>query len=122
MPEARRMSFPVFEDERGALLATEFADVPFAVRRVFTVGYSDRAIARGNHFVPCDQLLLLVSGRVTVHLGADDTSLNETFDLQQPGSAILVPMGLYIQYTLADSHSRVMVLASEPFSAAGEGS
>jgi hypothetical protein len=112
-PEILR--FPVAVDDRGSLIPIEFADVPFTVRRTFVVTGPSGGSERGNHTVPCAQLLCLVSGSAAVQLGADEATLSEPALLVEPGQSVLLAPGSYVRYTLADASSVLLVLAEQPY-------
>lgn len=114
MTDASAVKLPVFQDERGTLVAAEFEQLPLTVRRMFVVTGTARGSTRGNHPVPCRELLILISGRVTVELGADEHSLAPGIVLDSPGEALSVPKGEFIRYHLADGQSTLAVLADEP--------
>lgn len=110
----RELSFKNFVDGRGSLLPIEFADLPFPVRRIFTVSGIEPAVSRGNHLVPCEQLLVLVSGEVEVKVTHADGS-SSVSNLTEPGRAAWVHPGDFISYTPAGELTTVLVLASEPY-------
>jgi len=112
-PEILR--FAVADDERGSLIPIEFDDVPFTVRRTFVVTGPVGGAVRGNHTVPCAQLLCLVSGSATVQLGADASSLSDAALLDEPGQSVLLAAGSYVRYSLADASSVLLVLAEQPY-------
>ena len=105
----------VFTDERGTLIAAELADVPFDVARVFVVRGPEDGAERGNHTVNGAQLMLLLSGRIEVHTGADADHLGEPAVLDKPGARILLPDGAYIRYTMPDDDASILVLCERPF-------
>jgi len=120
MPEERVAESPSpatsnFTDDRGTLIAAELRDVPFAVSRVFTVRGPKGGAVRGNHAVHGAQLMVLVSGEVTVQNGEDADHLDSTVTLREPGQQILLAHGTYIRYTLPDESTSVLVLCERPF-------
>lgn len=110
-----RLSFPLAEDDRGALMAVEFSAVPFAVRRVFSVTGPEGGSVRGRHVVPCAQLIVLSSGAATVRLGRDEDSLGPAIELETPGHAVALQAGEYVWYHLHDATSSVLVFAEQPY-------
>ncbi len=109
--------FEVFRDDRGALLPVSLASVPFPVRRVFVVTESAGRPVRGNHIVPCRQLLILVSGSVSVTVG-DPDSTGMVGRLETAGESILLEPGSFVRYTLLNERSTLLVLAEDEFAAA----
>lgn len=110
--------FSAFRDDRGLLLPISLAEVPFPVRRLFLVTESIDQVVRGNHRVPCRQLLVLLSGSVSVTLTDDDwpqVGSVTTSLLTKPGDSLELTPGVTVQYSLTDEHSTVLVLAEEEF-------
>lgn len=110
------ITLPVAVDERGALLPIEFADLPFIVRRAFVVTGPPGGAVRGQHVVPCEQFLCLLSGVVTVQLGDDAASLGDEVRLTKPGQAVRLSAGTYVLYSMPDAASSLLVLAEQPYS------
>jgi hypothetical protein len=108
------MEVPMFLDAGGTLVAIELDEVPFTVRRLFAVTGPEGGATRGNHRVSCTELIVLVSGTVTIRLGGDADSLDEKILLEAPGAALLVPEGVFLQYHLPDAESSIVVLAERP--------
>jgi hypothetical protein len=109
----------VFRDDRGALLPVSLASAPFPVKRVFVVTDSVGQPVRGNHLVPCRQLLILVSGSVSVSVGEDDSSVVVS-RLDTVGETLFLEPGTFVRYTLSNEHSTVLVLAEDEFTATDE--
>ena len=105
----------VSHDERGELLAVELGDLPFVPRRVFVASSPPDGSVRGNHTIPCAQLMILVHGRAEVELGPDLDQLSTPVVLEEPGASIYLPAGRYIRYRLHGPDSRVLVLADEAY-------
>lgn len=110
------VNYSVAVDARGALLPVEFSDVPFTVRRIFVVTGPPGGAIRGQHVVPCEQLLCIISGEATVQLGTDENSLGPELRLTMPGQAVRLNAGTYVVYSLHDEASSLLVLAEEPYS------
>jgi hypothetical protein len=118
MHEPRRSSLTTVQDERGILVAVEFDQIPFTVKRVFTIHGPETGATRGEHRAPCDQMIVNTgAGRVLVTLGdgADPIALDAT------GNAVLIPKGIWVEFELFDEQSSVLVLASERYVAPGGG-
>lgn len=101
------------QDLRGSLCVAELEkDIPFKVKRIFTVFDVPSAETRGAHaHKRCEQFLLCVHGNCAVV--ADDGRRRQEFELSDPTVGIyLPPMTWGIQYKY--SHDAVLlVLASE---------
>lgn len=102
-------------DARGELIAVEFGQLDFPPQRVFVASGLDGGSERGNHLVPCPQLMVLLSGQVDVSVGDDETRLGPPQRLTEPGESIRLAPGQYVKYVLTDSSSSVLVLAESPF-------
>ena len=110
--EPSRSSLTSIRDDRGILVAAEFDQIPFAVKRVFTIRGPESGATRGHHPAPCDQLVVSTGdGQVLVRLGGTPTPIV----LGSAGDAVLVPKGTWIEYDLADDQSSVLVLAAERY-------
>ena len=103
---------PVFDDDRGRLVAIEFAGLPFAPQRAFTVTGVPGGSTRGGHRASCAEYVVLTGGRAVVRAGEADAPV--VTELAVPGSALLIPAGTWIAYDLADEHSSLVVLAERP--------
>jgi hypothetical protein len=108
-------SFPTYADERGDLIAVEFADVPFPVRRVFVVRGVEARLARGDHDVPCEEMVVLLQGSVVFTLG--DPARSVEVRLDEPGQRLRLEPGQNVSYVLDGRGSEIIVLASEPYQA-----
>jgi hypothetical protein len=105
----------VARDERGELLAVELERLPFDARRVFIASSPPDGATRGNHAIPCAQLMILVSGRAEVELGPDADRLAAPVILDTPGASLALPVGHYVRYRLDGPASQVLVLAAEAY-------
>ena len=104
--------FPTYADARGDLLAVELADVPFFVRRVFVVRGVDERLPRGDHDVPCEELVVLLEG--SVRFDVDSPAGHDRVVLDKPGQRLLLSPGQSISYVLDGPGSAILVLASAP--------
>ena len=102
-------------DDRGGLVAVELPRVDFEVRRVFVVAGSNGRTDRGNHVIPCEQLMVLVHGSVEINVGSDADHLAPAVLLDVPGMSLSLPAGEYVRYRLRDPSSVVMVLAEQVY-------
>lgn len=105
----------VASDDRGELVAVELGELPFPVQRVFVASGTARGSVRGDHVIPCPQLMVLICGRVEVELGQGPDSLAAPITLDAPGARLLLPEGQYIRYRLHGKESRVLVLAEDAY-------
>ena len=102
-------------DGRGELLAVELKELPFAPRRVFVASAPPEGATRGDHTIPCAQMMVLLHGRVDVELGPDPAHLSAPITLEDPGARLDLPVGQYIRYRLHGPDSQVLVLAAESY-------
>ena len=102
--------FPTYGDERGDLLAIELHDVPFTVRRVFVVRGVEERLPRGDHDVPCEELVVLLNGSVCFDL--DSPAGPDRVVLDKPGQRLLLSTGQSMSYVLDGPESAILVLAS----------
>ncbi len=113
-------SFPFFGDARGTLVPIELDDVPFEVRRIFTVAGVAGGSVRGNHRSGCRELIVLVAGRVRLEIGTDPDVLTPA-TLVTPGQTVDVPAGSFVRYALRDEQSVILVLADAAYEPDREG-
>ncbi|MDQ1546672.1 MAG: WxcM-like, C-terminal [Actinomycetota bacterium] len=115
MSGIEQSSSTVHTDPRGTLIATELSDVPFAVTRIFVVRGPDGGAVRGDHVTNSAELLVLVSGTVTVFSGIDAEHVDAGVTLSRPGARILLEVGHYVRYFLPNAESEILVLCEQPF-------
>lgn len=113
MPQRER--FVPFIDDRGTLLPIEFDDVPFAVRRVFTVTAPGHFAERGNHANAMQALMVLVSGSCDVRLEPLPGEADTLHELREPGDRVHISVGSYIRYELLSGDTTVLVLCDRPY-------
>lgn len=109
----------VSRDARGELVAVELDGLPFVPRRVFIASSPPEGATRGNHAIPCAQIMILVHGRVEVELGPDADHLSAPVVLDVPGAILVLPVGDFVRYHLDGPDSSVLVLAAESYKPAG---
>ena len=117
MAKAEQTPMPAFRDDRGTLVAIEFSEVPFDVRRIFSVVGPVGGSTRGAHSVDCNELIILTGGSARVRLGVGAADIV----LDTPGQTLAILPGTYLEYDLIDEHSSIMVLADRPHPATGMG-
>lgn len=116
MSGATLLSFPNRADSNGTLAVYECGkQVPFDIRRVFTVraGAGD---VRGEHaHKECAQLLICVAGQVRV--SCDDGYEISTFLLEGTDAGLLIPPGIWAKQEYLSSNSVLMVLCNRGYDA-----
>jgi hypothetical protein len=105
----------VFTDARGTLIATELSDIPFSVQRVFVVHGPEGGATRGEHVILGAEMLVLLSGRVTIFIGPSADDSGNGITLTAPGERILLEVGQYVRYVLPDAGSEILVLCEQAF-------
>jgi hypothetical protein len=111
------VTFPVFDDPRGRLVPVEFDGLPFTPERVFVVVAPEEGATRGDHGVPCRELLVLVTGTARVVLTTrrgDDPPEVAEHHLGRPGEACLIEPGADVVYHLTPG-ATVVVLADQAY-------
>jgi dTDP-4-dehydrorhamnose 3,5-epimerase-like enzyme len=94
----KKYEFPsiVEKKEQGVLRVFESEDVPFTIKRVFTIVNAFRGSQRGQHaHKKCNQLLCCVSGEV--NLICDDGNTQIETLLTPSSEAVLVPNGIWAE-------------------------
>lgn len=108
--------FKKYEDPNGVLCVYEGGQqVPFDIRRVFTV--SARAgDTRGDHaHKQCTQLLICVSGKIRV--SCDNGSVVAQHLLDNMGAGLLVPPGIWAKEEYMTDGAVLMVLCDRGYEA-----
>jgi hypothetical protein len=105
---------PIHPDARGMLVVAEDSDVGFPIRRVFAITGAPAGVMRGEHVVPCRQVIVLVAGAATVWSGASADEVTED-RLEQPGDAVDLDQGAWVRYEMSGPDASVLVCAAAPF-------
>lgn len=114
---ARAIGFQAKVDYRGRLTVTEFLDLPFMPQRLFTVDCVAYNRARGGHaHRECSQIIYASAG--TVSCALDDGDNAYQIVLQDPGTAVFLPPGIWALLFGFTSNAVLTVLASHPYSSA----
>ena len=116
-PEHHDESISVIDEVNAQLLAVEFESLPFIVRRIFVVSSQGVSVGRGNHLAGCNQLLILLSGKVSLSLLRPDKKISN-LHLNEVGNSALIQPDDFVTYELLDSQSRILVLADKSYAEA----
>lgn len=102
------------KDLRGSLVPGEFGvDFPFLVKRFFFISGVPEGEMRGVHaHKECEQLLICISGSVTVHMDLGPNNLPLKFVLTRPDAAIYMPKLVWGGQSNFSSNTVLLVLAS----------
>ena len=108
------IKFPTFEDNSGCLSVYEvFKNVPFAIKRIFTVKAKKNEI-RGNHaHKECAQLLICLNGKIMVE--CKDGLNQNTYLLESTSKGLLIPPGIWASEKYLEENSILMVLCNQEY-------
>lgn len=116
MTKVIKIRFDEFKDANGVLCVYESArQVPFDIRRVFTVT-ARAGDSRGDHaHKKCTQLLVCLSGVIDV--ACDDGNKATEYSLNNMGDGLLIPPGIWARQKYVDEGSVLMVLCDRGYEA-----
>lgn len=116
MTSATAIHFKKFEDPNGVLVVYEGGQqVPFDMRRVFTVS-ARVGDTRGNHaHKQCTQLLICVSGKIRV--SCNDGAVVTQHLLENMDAGLLVPPGIWAREEYITDGAVLMVLCDRGYEA-----
>lgn len=111
--KAGLVSFKIVHDLRGNLVPIQsHTDIPFEIRRIYTIYGVPIGVARGGHaHKELNQLILAVAGSFSVHL--DDGTQKTTFHLDSPTQGLLLPNLIWREMVAFSPGAVCLVLASE---------
>lgn len=103
------------QDLRGDLIVAEVdSEVPFEIRRVFSIFNVPTKETRGQHaHKKCHQFLICIKGSVTVDL--DDGQGTTTIQLDERGKGLHIPPMIWGTQREYSSDAILLVLASEKY-------
>jgi dTDP-4-dehydrorhamnose 3,5-epimerase-like enzyme len=98
----------------GLIRVFESSNIPFSVKRVFTVLNSEVGTSRGKHaHKVCNQLICCVSGGV--RLICDDGSRKEEINMTPMSQGVLVPAGTWAEQLCLKEGSVIIVFCDQPY-------
>jgi len=102
-------------DVTGRIVVLDLAEnLPFEVRRVYWIHGMRRGEARGAHgHRRLIQAMVAIEGRVRIEF--DDGHTRSDFLLDRPDRTLVVPPGLWRDFTALDAGTTLLVFASEPY-------
>lgn len=101
-------------DRRGLLLPFDFAQLPFAPRRAFSVSNVPAGEVRGRHaHRHGEQLLVCLQGSIEILMRYQDDA--ETLTLEPGTPGLLIGTGVWCQQTYLSAGSVLLVFASHPY-------
>jgi dTDP-4-dehydrorhamnose 3,5-epimerase-like enzyme len=111
---ARVIELERHTDPRGSLVAfTEAAAVPFTVRHAYFIVDCPSDAVRAEHAQSCEELLVAVSGAVTVDL--DTGRERASVRLDGPEQALHVSAGVWLRLRDFSDDAALAVLASQVY-------
>lgn len=113
---ARMVDLPEFRDEgRGALAAAACGpQVPFIVRRAFTIYDLPTDAERGGHaHLRCEQFVFCPAG--AVDLVAEDRVGIASFRISRPTSALYIPPLTWLTLVPVEAGTVIVALASDDY-------
>ena len=103
------------KNDFGSLLAVEFDQVPFPIKRLYFLYKNSPDYSRGFHaHKNLKQSIFCLSGECKIVL--DDGKFRETVSLDQPNNALEIVGMVWREIYNLSTDSVVLVLASEPYS------
>jgi len=115
--EPRLLSFNTVHDLRGNLVPIQsHSDVPFEIRRIYTIYDVPSGAERGGHaHKELTQVILAVAGSFSVRL--DDGISKSNFHLNSPTEGLLLPRLIWREMYAFSPGAVCLVLASELYAA-----
>ena len=111
------VSFKVVHDVRGNLVPIQsHTDIPFEIRRIYTIYGVPIGVERGGHaHKELNQLILAVAGSFSVRL--DNGTEKSTFHLDSPTEGLILPRLVWREMFAFSANAVCLVLASELYAA-----
>lgn len=109
-------AFPciVDEKEQGFLRVFESDNIPFVVKRVFSVVNAQGGSKRGQHaHIKCNQLICCVAG--VINLICDDGENQDERLLSPESDAVLVPPGIWAEQDYLKDNSIIIVFCDQSY-------
>ncbi len=115
------MVFPHFDESAtvvtevdAQLVAVEFGEIAFVVKRIFTITRHGEMKTRGNHHAGGYQKLVLLSGAASLHLKKQDEEVQD-FHLSSVGDAVSISPDDFVTYELLEDGAQILVLADQSY-------
>ena len=114
--EIKSYGFPsiVEKKEQGVLRVFESENLPFIVKRVFSVVNAKGGSKRGHHaHKKCNQLICCVAGEIK--LICDDGKTQVELNLIPETEAVLVPCGIWAEQDYLKDNSVIIVFSDQSY-------
>jgi len=119
LDDVRWIEFPGRSAEDRMIVPMEAErDVPFTVRRVFTITASRQDLVGGRHgHRLCQQLLVCLHGVCEVRCIADDPAETRSFILDRPDRGVLIPPSIWGEQHYRSRETVLMVMCDQYYAA-----
>jgi dTDP-4-dehydrorhamnose 3,5-epimerase-like enzyme len=109
------IELPYYEEDNGSLIVIEeLINVPFEIKRVFTVTAMAGTI-RGQHaHIECSQFLICPTG--TIKVLCDDGVNKKTYTLDSSRIGILIPPSIWAEQIYVKENSILNVICDKKYS------
>ena len=114
--DIKSYTFPsiIEKKEQGILRVFESDDLPFQIKRVFTVVNAQGTSKRGQHaHKKCNHLICCVAGEINL-ICDDGKTQAETF-LSPKTKAVLVPCGIWAEQDYLKDNSVIIVFCDQSY-------
>ncbi|PZO56012.1 MAG: hypothetical protein DCF16_01365 [Alphaproteobacteria bacterium] len=108
-----RYRYAALADPRGDLTSFEFSTLPFVPVRAFLVAGAPDAVRGGHAHVRGQQLLVRVSGEITVEARLDGEAVSLMLDALD--NAVLIKAPVWARQTYHGVGARLLVFSDTPF-------
>ena len=112
----KEFNFPSIsnKERQGVLRVFESTDIPFSIKRVFTVLNLEEGSSRGKHaHKVCNQLISCVAGRIK--LSCDDGFIRKEIEMTPMSQGILVPAGVWAEQLCLEKGSVIIVFCDQSY-------
>ena len=114
--EIKSYAFPSIDENKaqGVLRVFESDNIPFTVKRVFSVVYAKGGSKRGQHaHKKCNQLICCVAGEVNLICDDGNTQIEKL--LSPESEAVLVPCGIWAEQDYLKDNSVIIVFCDRSY-------
>jgi dTDP-4-dehydrorhamnose 3,5-epimerase-like enzyme len=107
------INFEELQDSVGLLVVVNAGQIPFEMRRIFTV-FGKKNTVRGRHaHKRCSQLLISTSGKIEIKVNNGSQEVIHT--LQSPGIGLLIPPGIWAEQLYLTDGAILTVICDRPY-------
>jgi dTDP-4-dehydrorhamnose 3,5-epimerase-like enzyme len=107
------INFEERQDSAGLLVVVNAGQIPFEMRRIFTV-FGEKNTVRGRHAHKlCSQLLISTSGKIEIRVNNGSQEVIHT--LQSPRIGLLIPPGIWAEQLYLTDGAILTVICDRPY-------